>query len=595
MDEKKKRSAIMKPVLLVVAILFVLTAGLAVAGLMSGKQSQEVIGEVVEEEYQSGFVIDEPGTYDSEDTAVIKEIDQVAGTITLMNIETGKYYTLTYDGTSMVKDKYGNLMAMSQAAGGDIVDVTFLKNKKSLTSMQLSNSAWSFEHVEKYNFNTLSKGAEVGSAVYSLQNNPVVISEGRQATLEDIVQGDVVSIRGLGNSVYSVIVESGHGYLRLSNDEYLKGGWIEVGQAVIQEITEDMMLVVPEGSYNVHITAGGIDVTKPVTIQRNQEVTLDVSDIKPEEPKAGRIIFTIKPSNAKIFIDGEEVDISKPVELEYGLHQLVAEAEGYETVTQFIKVGEAMANVNITMDEVVVPTPTQKPEETTTTVSANEVSSDYKVYIDSPSDVEVYLDNIYVGVSPVSFKKEEGTHTITLRKNGYVTKSYTVQVDDAKKDVTYSFSALVKEANSASTATNNSSSNSNSSSSGSSSSNSNSSSSGSSSSNSNSSSSGSSSSNSNSSSSGSSSSNSNSSSSGSSSSNSNNNSSGSSSSNSNSSSSGSSSSNNSSSSGSSSSNNSSSGTVSGNNSSSDKTQVSGGGIIGTQEEIKGGGIVSDGK
>ena len=36
-------------------------------------------------------------------------------------------------------------------------------------------------------------------------------------------------------------------------------------------------------------------------------------------------------------------------------------------------------------------------------------------------------------------------HTITLRKPGYVTKSYTVQIDEEERDVTYSFTDLVKE------------------------------------------------------------------------------------------------------------------------------------------------------
>ena len=59
--------------------------------------------------------------------------------------------------------------------------------------------------------------------------------------------------------------------------------------------------------------------------------------------------------------------------------------------------------------------------------------------------MEVYLNGIYLGVAPVSFKKEEGTYTITLRKTGYVTKSYTIQIDGEANDVTYSFTDLEKE------------------------------------------------------------------------------------------------------------------------------------------------------
>ena len=56
-----------------------------------------------------------------------------------------------------------------------------------------------------------------------------------------------------------------------------------------------------------------------------------------------------------------------------------------------------------------------------------------------PENVEVYLDGNYVGISPCSFKKTSGSHVITLRKSGYETRSYTVQVDDEQKDVSYSF------------------------------------------------------------------------------------------------------------------------------------------------------------
>ncbi len=436
-----------KPVIFVVAVLSILTAGLAVAGLLSGSDSKGLAHESTYERYDSGFVIAQPGSYDSVDTAVVKEIDADKSRITFMNIETGRYYTLDYDGTTVIQDKHNGGMSMAQIQNGDIVDVTFLRGKKKLAGMKLSESAWVLEEVEKYSFDLLSKNAEIGGGTYSLRNNLVISSEGRDAQLEDIIRGDVVSISGIGNSVYSVVVEEGHGYLRLSNDEYLKGGWIEVGQSVIQQITEDMLLVVPEGTYNVHLTAGGIDETRQITVYRNQESVLDVSDVKAEEPKTGKILFAVTPSDTVISIDGKEVDISSPVEIEYGIHQMVAKAEGYETITQYIKVSQELASISISLEEALDGEDGSQTDYGSS-VSSNELNSAasaYKVYIDSPSDVEVYVDGIYIGMSPVSFKKDPGTHTITLRKPGYVTKSYTVQIDDEEKDVTYSFTDLVKE------------------------------------------------------------------------------------------------------------------------------------------------------
>lgn len=436
-----------RPVVFTASVLAVLGAGLLVAAFVSAGNNTSMAHESTYKEHDSGFIIAKPGSYDSEDIAVIKEINEEEGRIAFMNIETGKYYTLSYDGTTIIHDKHGASMAMSQMQEGDIVDVSFLRGKKKLTQMKLSESAWVFEEVQKYNFDVLTKSAEIGGGVYGLRNNLVVSSEGKDAQLEDIIRGDIVSISGIGNSVYSVVVEKGHGYLRLSNDEYfLKDGWIEVGQSVIQQITEDMLLAVPEGTYDVHLTAGGIDETRKVTVYRNQEVTLDVGDIEMEAPKTGKVIFAVMPGETTIYIDGKEVDITKPVEMEYGVHQMIAKADGYDTITQYIKVGQELASISVTLEESEEETEKETEAQLPSSVSGNdsELTSSYRVYIDSPTDVEVYLDGMYIGMSPVNFKKESGTHTITLRKPGYVTKSYTIQIDNEPKDVTYSFTDLEK-------------------------------------------------------------------------------------------------------------------------------------------------------
>ena len=68
----------------------------------------------------------------------------------------------------------------------------------------------------------------------------------------------------------------------------------------------------------------------------------------------------------------------------------------------------------------------------------------YKVHIDSPVGAEVYLDGNYIGIAPVDFEKKAGNYVVSLRKTGYQTRSYTLQVDSEEKDVTYSFSELTK-------------------------------------------------------------------------------------------------------------------------------------------------------
>lgn len=397
-----------------------------------------------EDSYDTGFIEATPGSYDSMDTAVLvsKNDDE---TITFMNIETGKYYTLSYTGATTMWDKYGEAMSMAQLKEGDIVDVKFLKEKKRLADISLHSEAFTYTDVTKYEVNELTKTFTIVKEAFQYTDDTVIVSDGQEIELMDLNEADVLTVQGIGTTIYSIAVEKGHGYLKLANDEYFIGGWIEIGSKMIRPITDDMLLVVPEGEYDVLFTNGGNSGTKQVTINRNQEVTVDIGDIEIKEIQYGSVIFTVNPSDASLYIDGVLKDTSSAISLEYGIHQLIAIADGYDTLTQYIKIGQESAGVNITMEKTDdLDDSDDDDEDSDDEEDTVDISSNYKVYIDTPEGVEVYLDGNYIGISPVSFAKKPGTHTITLRKNGYVTRSYTIEVDSEEKDVTYSFADLLE-------------------------------------------------------------------------------------------------------------------------------------------------------
>jgi len=200
------------------------------------------------------------------------------------------------------------------------------------------------------------------------------------------------------------------------------------------------MRVVTDDSYQVNISHNGGGGIKNVIINRNEETTLDIGDLVIPEPEKGMVIFTLSPSSAEVYIDGVKTSIAEPVTLEYGIHQLIAKADGYKSVTQYIRVNQESVGVNVVLD----PIKDEEEEESSESSTEPETTTDYyKVYVDAPEQAEVYLDGNYVGISPCSFKKAAGSHVITLRKNGYQTRSYTVQIDDEEKDISYSFVDLV--------------------------------------------------------------------------------------------------------------------------------------------------------
>ena len=126
------------------------------------------------ERIDTGFVVTNPDSYDSADTAVLVDINNVDNTVTLLNLDLGKRYTLSMDGTTRFADKYGKAISLSQLQEGDIVDVTFLKSQKHLTSMQLAQTAWQYEDVEHYEMNTVRNEVAIGEEVSSCLRIPSI-------------------------------------------------------------------------------------------------------------------------------------------------------------------------------------------------------------------------------------------------------------------------------------------------------------------------------------------------------------------------------------------------------------------------------------
>lgn len=424
---------------------------LGVFGNTPAQPAQTTVAEESEEE-QPVFSSSIPGSYDSMDeVAVVMAVNQEEKTITLRNTDLQRNYTLDYSQATRLEDRYGSSLSIAQIKAGDLVQVTFLKNKKRLNTLSLcGGEAWTYEKVTEYAVNRNTRVLTLGTDSYKIGDDTLIFSQGKQIDWMDLNDVDVLTVNGIDQHVYSIVVEKGHGYLRLENDTYFVGGWIEVGESLISPITQDMLLTVPEGDYQVLLTNNGNRGMKNISIKRGEELDLDIGDIEIEETKIGRVVFSVTPSNASVYVDGELVDVAAPLELEYGIHQMIAGAEGYDTMTRYINVGEELANLDVRLEKtstVSGNSSSNNSDKNTTTSGTGSVISttdqgQYHVMITAPEKVELYVDGNYIGITPISFKKVAGSHVITLRKDGYVTRSYTIQVDEEQKDISYSFADL---------------------------------------------------------------------------------------------------------------------------------------------------------
>ena len=421
-----------------------------------------------------------PGAYDSVDKALVVGKNKEKQTITFFNFRLKKNYTLGYDGTTCFYDKYGSSLSAEQLKKGEVTDIYFLKGEKLLSQVMVSPQVWQLSEVKNFQLDLKAGRMKIQDAYYTLSEDTVVFSGDEQVEFLDIHEGDTLSLRGNDKEIFSINIEQGHGYLRLENAEYFIGGWIELGRGLVKKIEEDMLLTVPEGTHKVYVSHTGLEGEKEVKILRGKETKMDLGDLKKDDLiKYGNLIFVLEPSEAKVYIDGKEIDTTRSVKAEYGLHQIMVTADGYETLIQYIRVSAEGATLAITLDKEkdktvsangtgsLTVTPTPIPSVSSNGVSGNTTTSGnsttgsitgsgtniqgsnntvsttgYKVEIKAPVGAEVYVDGNYVGIIPTSFKKQKGTYQIVLRKSGYESRSYTIEVQGEERDVPFSFSEL---------------------------------------------------------------------------------------------------------------------------------------------------------
>jgi len=477
------------------------------------------------------------GKYDSADTASIKQINTYSKTIQFRNHDTGKNYTLSYDNTTHIYDIYGRPISATLLTIGQVVDITFLKGTKHLNSCVVSGEAWVKENVKDFNLISDDQTAKINGETLHLTRKTILIADDQAVNPEDILPTDTIRVSGIDKEIYSIVVTRGHGYVSLSSDvvddRSLVGAWIELDKEVIRKITPNMLISAPEGSYNVSISGNGAKLNSEIVVARNEETVIDTGVVSIQKEKEGNVTFYVTPSEARVFVDGEEIITEVPHSFTYGKHSLHVMADGYTAVDKYLKVGEKDASIfvdlepnqekeeeddadtsesaseeesadsstSISIPEVPETSTSASSEATTnntkkaatsassststtagvdssaaattvevdtsssststgsdssatsTTSSSSDSSSSqedenaitgYKISFDAPIGAEAYFDGNYVGIIPISFEKNAGQHMVTLQRDGYETRSYTIQVDKEKTNVTYTFPDLKK-------------------------------------------------------------------------------------------------------------------------------------------------------
>lgn len=269
--------------------------------------------------------------------------------LNLKQLASGKQYLYVYSLSTDFLDKYGNSATTMDFEPGRVIHVGKKDGEGRLLQAQIADEVWEYSDITKYSVDTERGIFKIADSKYSYDADLFVESNGEKIRLSDLNEKDKIRVVGIGTKILSVSVTTGQGILELRNTSVFEGSFIQVGSKIFAQITHNMKLEIPEGTYTVTVANEGYGGSTEVEIARGEVCTLDLDELKGEGPKTGSITFYIDVEGATLSIDGDTVDYSAPVVLTYGVHELHAEADGYDDFDKKLFVNSAAANIDISL------------------------------------------------------------------------------------------------------------------------------------------------------------------------------------------------------------------------------------------------------
>ncbi len=306
----------------------------------AARGTQKAAAEEPEEESSEG----------AEKLFAVTALDEAHKILTLYDYGAMREKPYSYDLATYVHGKYGDSLTVGQLAIGELVTIE-TKGEK-LADVTVSEDAFSYGNVHEFTIDREEKTLEVGGTTYFYGDDVLAFQDARKIPLSEISTWDTICLRGVDRQVYTIQVLTGHGTVALLNTELFQGGYITIGNMVAMKITPQMRIEVAEGTHLLSVANDGYGGSRQVTVEANKETKVDLNELKGEGPKFGEVQVTVSPGTAAVYLDGEQADVSRPLEVRYGAHVLEAKAEGYEDWKKIIVVSSDSSQVDIEMTKV---------------------------------------------------------------------------------------------------------------------------------------------------------------------------------------------------------------------------------------------------
>jgi hypothetical protein len=343
-------------------------------------------------------------------------------TMTLLDINSSprraQEYAVPYTGVRL-SDRSSQHMSISfnEFQVGNIVDIEYdARNttRPEITALNRTRSVQFFEQVARTNvqINIETSQITIGNSVWNfIPGQTLVLYNGMEFPISQIRPIDIITVEGYGDTVWRIQLVAAHGFLQIFNTDMISNGIITivpnthyVGRP-LEEITEDITL--PEGTYTVTITGDNIeDFSETVTITQGQTERLDMGEA---ELSSALLLVTTTPDDATIIINGRVFEYAGfPAQVEFGEVHVRVERQGFLPQEQTFEITGPINSVTFDLIEI--------------------QSEHTLVVFTQPINARIYLNNVFIGFSTLTYTVSPGTYSVVARLPGYVDSRFDITV-----------------------------------------------------------------------------------------------------------------------------------------------------------------------
>lgn len=354
--------------------------------------------------------------------ALVKKVDYSNGYIQIVDVETLLQVTLSSDSSVVFEDEYGTAIVLEKIQPGMLVNVKYDNGSYKPEFVKVAAQIQTLKNLSSFVLDEANKSIQIGSTVYNYNEHIVVLGKDKEIALTEVTVADEVEVKAYQGIIWSIQVINGHGTLILEDYDAFLDGVLEIGNRTSMTIIKEMQVPLAAGEHQLIITKEGLEpyVTN-ISITEGEETRINLKDYTPQ---VGKVRITVVQEEVTLYLNGEKIeDYSQELILDYDIYNVKVTKDGFEPWEGKLTVDAADVEFVINMSE--------KP---------------LYIHLSGTEGGEFYIDGVYQGTiegdQPISAPITSGGHILTLRKEGYLSWTQSVYIDDQGEDYYYSAEEL---------------------------------------------------------------------------------------------------------------------------------------------------------